>query len=442
MIRSSARWRTWCAAAVAVILLGALSSPVPAEAPEDTAATLIQQTFGFIRDEALVPADPLYVLRQAVMATQQALLAAGVREAPDPPTLSGHEDDDLRATVEYVQAAVRSIAPRLPDALTAAALRAMVRAAGDSLGAVFPPPEFARFLQELRGEHSGIGVQIDLINGAIVVVDLTDAGPAMRAGVRPGDVVLQVDGQPVDGRAPDQVLDLLRGRAGAAVILRVRRDGEVRQFSITREPVRENPTRARMLDPRVGYLRLLEFSEHAGRDVERAMSRLTGLGAQALVLDLRENGGGLVDEAMVVASVFLPRGVVAVEATRGTSVTHLVRPATVRFAGPLVVLVNEATASASELVAGALQDAGVPLIGTQTYGKATVQTIFFLPSGWGLRLTTAVYRTRSGREIDGAGLTPDIAVATRADQIQGPGDLQLEAARLLVRRRLEATGRP
>lgn len=429
----------WCAFG-AVLLLGSLGAPLSAQSPDD-ATVLVQQTYTLIRDEALRPPDAVSVLRAALAATQQALQTAGVQGPPTLPVLSGREAEDVEAAVSYIQTAVRTLAPRPTDGLVAMVLRAMVRTVRDPQGAAFTPPEFDEFTQLLRGEYAGIGAQIDFIGGVMVVVELTEGGPAVRAGLRVGDVLLEVDGQPVEGRRPDQVLNTLRGRAGVDVLLTVRRDDEVKRFPIARERVREIPVRAKMLDTRIGYLRLLEFSENAGKDTERALARLVAMGAQALVLDLRENEGGLVEEAVLVTSAFLTRGAVAIEEGRKASVTLLVRPVSNRFAGHLIVLVNGFTASASEIVAGALQDAGISLVGARTFGKGTVQTIFSLPAGWGLRLTTARFRTRNGRQIDGIGLTPEFVVATAIDQIQGPGDLQLETAHLVLKRRLE-TGPP
>ncbi len=427
---------------VALALLLA-APPLPAQSPEETATALVQEVFAHLRDDALVAPDGATVLRAALATVQQALGGTGASpEVPAVPVLTGQEEEDLRAIGAYIQAAGRA-APGRGEFIIASALRGMVRAAGDPLGAVFTPVDLARYLADLRGEHGTIGVQVDAIDSAMLIAEVIEGSPAARAGLRTGDHLLEVDSSPVAGRTPDAVLDLLRGRPGSSVSVALRRAaGPVQRLSVIREQVREIPVRARILEPRVGYLRLLEFTERAHEDVGRALARLTGEGAQALVLDLRENGGGLVDEAVEIASMFLDRGVVAVEEARRGQITLIVRPSTQRFTGPVIVLVNGGTASSSEIVAGALQDAGITLVGQRTFGKATVQTIYFLDAGWGLRITTARYRTRAGRAVEGVGLAPDVPVITPRDQVQGPGDTQFEIARLLARRRLESIGQP
>src|SRR5437899_1723454 len=264
-------------------------------------------------------------------------------------------------------------------------------------------------------------------------------GPAARGGITPGDVLVQADGRTVADSTPDEVMDRLHGAAGTTVVLVVRRAaGGTVHLSLVREPVRENPTRWKMIEPHIGYLRLLEFSEEMSSDVSRSVTGLVEAGATALLLDLRENGGGLLDEAVAVASVFLSDGVVAMEEQRGSLTALSVTPQARRFSGPVVVLVSHFTASASEVVAGALQDAGATLVGERTFGKATVQTIYPLRGGWGLRLTTARYHTRRGRLIDAQGLRPDLSVPMDVDWIQGPRDVQLKEATTALRTQLAA----
>ncbi len=430
----------WLIVAVASVFLLAVSAP--AQQPGETAAILVKSTYTLIRENALTPPNGQTMLRPAIAAIQQALAGVSGGGGPEAPALGGSDQEDLQAVAGYLRVAVQSYAPHSAESLIAATLRAMTRTVGDAQGAVFTPSEYAHLLEGIRGEADGIGLQVDLVDGMIVVAELTPGGPALRAGVRLSDVLREINGLSVEDRTPDQVIQLLRGGVGSQVSLTIQRGSGLLRFTILRDRVREIPVRAQMLGEKVGYLRLLEFTEDAHIEVRRGLGKLTAQGAQAVVLDLRENGGGLVDEAVLIASIFLPRGIVATEEGRGAPVSLLVRPTDVRFAGPMVVLVNGFTASASEIVAGALQDVGVSLVGERTYGKGTIQTLFPLPADWALRFTTARYRTRNGRPLEGVGLAPDFAVATPAQWIQGPRDMQLTTARFLVTRKLSGVGRP
>src|SRR3989475_1434412 len=434
--------RSCLLAASAAAVLAAWPGALAAQAFSDVADALVRETYEAIREAALRPPDVLTLLHETVPTAKRALGAAGATEPPPRPAFIGQEDRALTAAAAYVQAAATA-APRDSDRIVATVLRAMIRAVADPLGAVFMPLEFTRYHRELRGEHTGIGVQIDVVRGQIAFSDVTVGGPAARVGISPGDALLETDGRPVADSTPDQVMDRLHGAVGTAVALVVRRAaGGIVQVAAEREPVRENPTRWKMVEPHLAYLRLLEFSEETSSDVSRSVRGLLEAGATALLLDLRENGGGLLDEAVAVASGFLSDGIVAMEERRGSLNALSVIPQAHRFSGPVVVLVNNFTASASEVVAGALQDTGATLVGERTFGKATVQTIYPLRGGWGLRLTTARYYTRRGRQIDGQGLRPDLSVPMDEELIQSPRDVQLREATAVLRAQLAAgTGR-
>jgi len=420
---------------LAVLLLPASPAHAQKAAGDETAA-LFREAYGFITEYALRPPDPQELLARAVSAVQ-AYGPDPVRTSP--PSLTGDQSADLDAVASYVASVARSLAPARAESAVAAALRAMVRGLDDAQAEVFTPAEFAGYLEGLRGEHAGIGAQVQTSGGRIVLADVTGGGPAARAGLAPGDVLVEVNGLPIHGRTPDEVLEALRGQPGTSVGVTVRRGSAARRVILTREVVRENPTRSAVLDTGVGYLRLLAFTEGAARDAASALAALRRQGAGALVLDLRRNTGGLVDESVDVASFFLTDGNVAMEERRDGLLPLPVRPGT-PFAGPVVVLVDTLTASAGEIVAGALQDTGASLVGTNTYGKATVQSVSVpgLPGGWGIRVTTARYYTRSGRNIEGTGLQPDVIIPMRADLIQSSRDRQLQRALIQLRLRLGA----
>ncbi|MGH2347957.1 MAG: S41 family peptidase, partial [bacterium] len=416
------------------------AQPSAAPLSPDGAAALVEETFSLIRDHALTAPDSTAVLTAAVAAATQALSAAGI-VPPAAPALTATAAD-LPVVRDYIRAAAVLIQSRPLDSFVALVLRAMVRESRDPLGAIFLPADFSRFVALLRGERGGVGLQVDALPEGIVVVELVDGGPAARGGVLVGDRLADVDGVAVADRTPDEVIELLGGRVGTTVMLTLIRGGQTLRASLTRAQVRAIPIRARLIEPRVGYIRLLEFSEGAAGDLARALGRLVAQGAAAVLLDLRDNGGGLVDESIAIASHFLPPGLVAIEERRAGPLMLLVQPVSPKFAGPVAVLVNTGSASASEIVAGALQDVRTPLVGMRTFGKGTVQTIFTLEGEWGLRLTTGRYRTRAGRAVDGVGLQPDVVVPMADDQVQGPNDVQLAAALQLVRSRLRSARVP
>lgn len=424
-----------------VALVCAGPAPLQAQLSSEVVAGLVRDTYTTIRDDALRPPDQSTLLHHTALAAQQALTSSGVSELPPLPILTGQEPQDLASTASYVQAAVAAVPPAGVRIL-ADVLRAMVRTVSDPQAAIYAPLELTRYHRDLYGEHSGIGVQVDVVQGRIVISDVTSTGPAGRAGVQIGDTVVDLGGRAVVGSTPDQIMEGLRGAPGTTVTLTLRRaDGTVVRHSLAREASRENPTRWKMLAPRFGYLRLLEFPKGASTDIDRALTGLKNAGAVALLLDLRKNGGGLFDEGIAVASAFLPDGMVAMEEHRGTLTPLDVLPNARRFLGPIVVLVSGFTASAAEIVAGALQDNGVPLVGEKTFGKGTIQTIYTLRGGWGLRLTTSSYYTRSGRAIDGRGLQPDVRIPLNEDLVQSSQDVQLQEATAVLQARLASIPR-
>ena len=427
--------------AMAVLLVGGLVAPAtpPALAQTDEVAAVVRDAHAFIVEYTLRPLDPAVLLQRAIAAVQQ--VATPVES---PPVLTGHTAEDVAAAASFIASALRASPAAQHEAGLAAALRAMIRELSDPFAAVFTPADFRRFQEELRGERGGVGAQVDVgPAGAIVVSDVTPGGPAAREGMLPGDAIEEIDGRSTLLLTPDEVLGLLRSAAGTPASLTVRRGAVIRRLTLTRAVVRENATRARVVESRIGYLRLLEFSRQSARDLSRAVATLRAGGVQALILDLRANGGGLVDEAVDVASVFLADGAVAFEERRSDTEVLPVR-AVERFSGPVVLLADRGSASASEIVAGALQDAGAPIVGMPTYGKTTVQSITIPPltGDWGLRVTTARYLTRARRNIDGTGLTPNVRVAMDPRFIQAPGDLQYREALALARTRLTARANP
>jgi carboxyl-terminal processing protease len=288
---------------------------------------------------------------------------------------------------------------------------------------------------ELQGQFGGIGALVSRGKAGEVILDPMVDSPAEQAGVKKGDVVLKVDNTPITSTmTTDAVLVLIRGEVGTKVTLTLQRAGAAEPIvvSITRATIETPSVEWRVLeqDASTGYIHIRLFTERTPRELERALQDLKGAGAKRLVLDMRDNPGGLLDAAVAVASQFLRDGVVLYEDRKDESEkSYPVAQGGVALDQPLVVLVNHGTASASEIVAGALQDRQRgPLIGERTFGKGSVQLVYDLSDKSSLHVTVARWFTPNRQRIDGQGLTPDIELAMSDADRQAGADPQLERA--------------
>jgi len=283
------------------------------------------------------------------------------------------------------------------------------------------PDSYKEMQVETSGSFGGLGIEITLRDDVLTVVSPIEGTPAYRAGLQTGDRIVKIDGLVTkDMQLPDAV-KRMRGKPGTKVTITVVREGwtEPKDFDITREQIRVQSVRSADLGGGVAYVKLRQFQEQSPGDMAAALEKASKAGMKALVLDLRNNPGGLLTAAVEVTEEFVDDGKLVVY-TEGR-----VRNQNMRFSAhakksypalPMVVLVNQGSASASEIVAGALQDWGRAIVvGTQTFGKGSVQTIIPLSDGSGLRLTTAKYFTPKGRSIHGKGITPDIVVEIPKD---------------------------
>ena len=290
--------------------------------------------------------------------------------------------------------------------------RLVYRAIGGMLQTLDPhsnfmdPRSYAQLRERQEGRYYGLGIRINVLNGRITVMSLFEGSPAYRVGIRAGDVIAQIESENAIGMSSEQAVRLLRGPRGTTVNVSIRRDGyeDLIDLDVERDEINISTVRAAfMVDGETGYVRLGDFSETSNAELGRALDRLRAEGMGQLLLDLRDNPGGPLDQAISVSNQFLPRGDMIVY-TRGR-VSNSDQDYHARdesdFAGlPIIVLVNRSSASASEIVAGALQDHDRALVvGETTFGKALVQSIYRVSHGAGLALTTARYYTPSGRMI-------------------------------------------
>ena len=301
------------------------------------------------------------------------------------------------------------------------------------------------------GNYSGVGIEVGQVDGAIRVITPIAGSPAARSGMRSGDQIIAVDGVSVEESNIHDIVDRMRGRPGSKISITVLRDGDAIIHDMRREIIRVASVHYEILSPSFGYVRLSQFSEATARELSRAIDAMQDTNdgmLDGLILDLRNNPGGVLDAAVDVSDLFLDSGII-VTADGRTSDARFTRSAhrgDVLDGAELIILVNKGSASASEIVAGALQDHGrAVVIGTTTFGKGLVQTVMPLSQGRAIKLTTSRYYTPSGDSIHETGITPDVYVEgtpghpdlSLGAQIDRENDAQLiEALARLQRRRV------
>ncbi len=330
-----------------------------------------------------------------------------------------------------------ALQPSSEESMTAGAIRGLLESLGDPYASYLDARHFEYFNDQTDGEFFGIGITIAEREGTVYVVSPIEGTPAAEAGLRADDIIVAIDGERRDRWDVDEVVTRVRGEEGTEVELGVKRgeESELLTFRITRAKIDIPNVLTRLEDGGVGYVRLLTFNQKSAESVAEAVEELSAEGATAFVLDVRDNPGGLLNSAVDVASLFVGDGVIVrVEERDRPQVEHRARPGVVTDA-PLVLLVNGYSASASEVLAGALQDYGrARLVGEQTFGKGSVQTVEQLSFGGGVKFTIAHYLTPKGRAIDGEGLTPDVVVEMDAsEQVDEESDVQLKRALELAR---------
>lgn len=292
-------------------------------------------------------------------------------------------------------------------------------------------------LQEgTSGEFGGLGIEVGMENGFVKVISPIDDTPAQRAGIEAGDLIIRLDDVPVKGMALNDAVKSMRGKPGTDITLTVVREGADGPFKlvITRAIIKVKSVRSDTLEPGLGYLRISQFQAHTGEDMRKALETLkteNDNDLKGLILDLRNNPGGVLGAAVAVSDLFLEKGLIVYTEGRvkDSKLKFSAKPADMLSRAPLIVLVNAGSASASEIVAGALQDHNRAIImGEQTFGKGSVQTILPLETESALKLTTARYYTPNGRSIQASGITPDIIIdKVKIEQLETPDNTIKEA---------------
>jgi carboxyl-terminal processing protease len=357
----------------------------------------------------------------------------------DPKSPSSLPWDEARLLAEVLERVKRDYVDDVDDTrLIEAAIRGMV-ADLDPHSAYLDPDEYEEIRVSTTGNYSGVGLEVSVEDERVVVVTPIEDSPADHAGIRSGDVVISVDGMPVDPANLNDTVNRLRGVPGTAVRLGVLRGTESAPltYDLVRARVQVSSVRHELLEGGVGYVRISHFSETTGPDLQEAvgeMMRASGGELEGLVLDLRNNPGGVLEAAGEVADAFLDAGVIVSADGRISDARFRLeaQPGDLVDGAPITLLVNGGSASASEIVAGALQDHGrARVVGEPTFGKGSVQTVMPLSQGRAIKLTTSRYYTPSGRSIHQRGITPDV-VATLPEGAGAGGvpvsDTQLDTA--------------
>ena len=318
-----------------------------------------------------------------------------------------------------------------PERLIEGAINGMM-AQLDAHSTWMNPQQFASMQQDTRGEYVGVGMEIGVREERVIVLTVFENGPAADAGLQPGDRIDRIDDEDARSFNVQEVVSRLRGLRGMPVEVAVRRGDEQLQFTVIRDVIHVEAIRTELPVPGYGYIRLRAFQSDVSSALRTAIDDLearNGRPLNGLILDLRNNPGGLLREGINVSDVFLDSGrIVSTSGRTGNrEQTWNASNRNTRYRGPLVVLVNGSTASASEIVAGALQDRErAAVIGVPTFGKGSVQSVISLSNGSGMKLTVSRYYTPSGRSIHGAGITPNLLVSPSADQATALDELDAE----------------
>ena len=290
----------------------------------------------------------------------------------------------------------------------------------DPHSSFLPPEAFDELRFDTHGEFGGIGIVITLQKGVLTVISPIEGTPAYREGIKAGDIIIKVDDTPTKDMMLWEAVKKMRGPKGTSVVITIVREGEQKplEFKLVRDLIPIESVRAKMIEPGYGYIWITNFRDNTTEDLENALTQMESEAPplKGLILDLRDNPGGLLDQSIKVSDLFLEDGIVVSIKGRDNRNTKIFRahPDTDSRTYPIVILINGGSASASEIVAGALQDNHRALIlGTTSFGKGSVQTVETLRDGYGLKLTVARYYTPSGRSIQAQGITPDITVKNR-----------------------------
>ncbi|SFH59137.1 S41 family peptidase [Modicisalibacter xianhensis] len=343
---------------------------------------------------------------------------------------------DIQTFAEVFERIKRAYVEEVDDStLLRNAMRGMLGEL-DPHSAYLDGEDFQALRESTQGEFGGIGIEVGMQNGQLTVIAPLDDTPAAEAGLQPRDTILRIDDQPTDRLSLEEAVSLMRGEAGTEIELTILRSNEStpRNVTLTRQVIRSDSVKSEMLEPGYGYLRISQFQNRTGEQIREALNEFqTQTPLKGLVLDLRNNPGGVLDGAIEVADAFLDDGLIVYTEGRldDSDMRFSATPDSAAPDVPVVVLINGGSASAAEIVAGALQDQKRAIImGTRSFGKGSVQQVMPLGNGDGVKLTTALYFTPDGRSIQAQGIEPDVEVVRGRLEIAESSGLEIREADL------------
>ena len=401
-------------AAAALVLTAAAPSSLTVSALDSSE---IQFSYEKLRADFYRKTDPQTIADSARAEIVRTLKTAGVNASLPPIFATTDSTRTAKAIGHEVDLAARAAHGKVSSHLIAyAAITGILDSVHDKYTVFLTPKDYAELNQGLDGTTfagTGIVIQANDTTKYIDVSNVVPEGPADKAGILQDDEILSIDGLSTKGMTIQQASSHLRGKAGTAVQLSILRNNQTlaAPITITRAEIRQISVYERMLPNKIGYVELTVFGRDTGAELARALDRLQQQGARAIVMDLRDNGGGYLEAALDVSSKFIASGPIVSVESRASNVTTYEAEATAIPPLPLAVLVNAHTASASEITSGAIQDSGAgTIIGTKTFGKGVVQEILPMPDGSAIKITDARYLTPKNRDINHLGITPDIVI--------------------------------
>lgn len=384
-------------------------------------------------------AEPKYLPALALVLVLLIAVWGGLQFVRDRLMGDRQADELMRTALRVIRGGY--VAEVSPEHLARGAVRGMIASLNDPHSALLPPAENKLLEQAHQGEIGGVGIEVSLRDRDVVVIAPVDDLPAQKAGVLPGDVIVAVDGHNCRGRGLGEVASMIRGIIGTKVAITAQRLGQPDpiEFKLERVAIKVSHVRSAMLDNGIGLVRISLFAERVGEDFGKAVRKLTAQRMRGMILDLRFNPGGIIDEAVAVADALIDEGVIVGTKSRHREEVKVSRASKDKTltSVPIVVLVNQGTASASEIVAGALQDhERGTVFGVKTFGKGVVCKTVPLPDKSSLVLTVAEYYTPKGRSIEGKGLVPDVEEPTARVPAPRASDQALAKAIAFLNKRI------